>query len=563
MRSMMALALGAAGAAALMAPPYSRPPMAWNSWFALQTHINATNLIASMQALVDLGLRDAGYAYANIDGGWEGGRLANGSIFPNMTAFPQGLEPVAAAARSLGLGFGMYTDKGPGTCDGRTGSGGHYAQDAAYYAHLGASYVKVDSCGGTQDHDGAMDLYAAFGEALASAYAAVGLPMPFYSLCGWYAFYAASAFSRGVGNSWRIGPDALSWQNVLINVDTAANTGAFTGRGQYNDVDEIGPNISPAQQASQMNLIAIIGSPLLLSVDLLHAAPGSLDWAMAPEVIAVHQDDAPTGPRYARVAGGPLAARLLSPLTHLPCDASDPRVVWATAQSPARPGWRTVSPSGSAAWSLHANHAWSDDYCSHNEQAWLAPSANATCCDEACSNQLFTFSHSDGTIANRIFNSSISHFPGPFLTVDAVPNTLFFNQRFNASDARAAAQTFSLINVTADADIVMLSSRVDGTCIGAPARLPDTTNVWARRLADGSAAFLFLNNGAEAMSIGCNEACLMAGGGFAASAVLHVRDIRARVDAGTVAVAEGYAVTVPPGGASAMFRMTPSTARAP
>jgi hypothetical protein len=233
-------------------------------------HANETSLLDNARALVSLGLRDAGYTYFNIDGGWEGGRNASGWVYPNTTRFPNGLEPVAAGVHALGLKFGMYTDKGasgkgeenwderhrarrtlwcgtlpllgcdrkslrpcslslaansgPGTCDGLTGSYPYYDNDAAYYAHLKADYVKVrarrqqmarvsrgcrhclsavlppdtvrprpsppaspaqvDSCGGTQDHDGALALYAQFQAALVGAYTAAGLPPLYYSMCG-------------------------------------------------------------------------------------------------------------------------------------------------------------------------------------------------------------------------------------------------------------------------------------------------------------------------------------------------------------------------------------------
>lgn len=62
-------------------------------------------------ALVNLGLRDAGYNYVNIDGGWQGGRHSNGTIYPNSTHFPNGLLEVADYIREQGLRFGQYTDK--------------------------------------------------------------------------------------------------------------------------------------------------------------------------------------------------------------------------------------------------------------------------------------------------------------------------------------------------------------------------------------------------------------------------------------------------------------------
>ena len=556
-----AASAASASAATSAAVPYSTPPLAWNCWFAFRTQLNASNFMANAKAMVDLGLKDAGYAYANLDGGWQGGRHANGTIYPNATKFPDGLSPVADYVHGLGLKFGVYTDKGPTGCAGPEGSFPFYAQDAAYYASLKADYVKVDSCGGTQDHDGAMALYGSFQSALQAAYAAAGLPMLYYSLCGWYKWYPAAAFQHGIGNSWRIGPDALSWQNVLINWDTAADAWMFTGPGQFNDVDEIGPlgqqASSVAQQESQMNMIAIIGSPLLLSFDLTAYNASTIGWAVNPEVIAVHQDPHPLGPVYRRLVGGPLAQRLISPTTRNACDASNPALVWKRVRSPAsgqdgipEPSYY-MYPSTTSAYSLHANHAWDSQYCSHNEQGWLAPSGNATCCDAACSNQLWFFNDSDATVTS--VHPPAANIPGPYLTVDPVPNTLFLNQRYNRSDARWAAQRFVFSDATG-----LLTSLADGTCVGVPeGTMPSLTNVWGRQLSDGSAALVFFNNDhSVAHNLTCDAACF-GSMGFTPSMQLAVRDVRNRADAGTVTAGAGFTVSVQPGGASRMFRFTP------
>jgi hypothetical protein len=51
-----------------------------------------------------------------------------------------------------GLKFGIYTDRGNQTCQGRPGSGGHEQIDADTFASWGVDYVKEDSCNATQDH---------------------------------------------------------------------------------------------------------------------------------------------------------------------------------------------------------------------------------------------------------------------------------------------------------------------------------------------------------------------------------------------------------------------------
>ncbi len=70
----MRRAAAAASALAAMAAAggpgaYTSPPIGWNAWMAFRTKANASLLMASADALVRLGLRDAGYTYINIDGG--------------------------------------------------------------------------------------------------------------------------------------------------------------------------------------------------------------------------------------------------------------------------------------------------------------------------------------------------------------------------------------------------------------------------------------------------------------------------------------------------------------
>lgn len=126
-------------------------------------------------------------------------------------------------------------------------------------------------------------------------------------------------------------------------------------------MDEIGPQMSRPQQVTQMNMIAVIGSPLLLSFDLRNlTAPQVADFAN-PEVIAVHQDPHPRGPVYRRLVGGPLAGRLISPTTHNTCDPANPLVVWKRLSSPVVPGAYFLYPSTNPSWSLHANHAWDSE----------------------------------------------------------------------------------------------------------------------------------------------------------------------------------------------------------
>jgi alpha-galactosidase len=103
-----------------------------------------------------------------IDGGWQGGRYPNGTVYENPAMFPEGLAALVESIHDLGLLFGVYTDRGTSTCDAHVGSLNYEAQDAAFYARVGADYLKEDSCAASQSHSVAIQQFAKMQAALAS-----------------------------------------------------------------------------------------------------------------------------------------------------------------------------------------------------------------------------------------------------------------------------------------------------------------------------------------------------------------------------------------------------------
>jgi hypothetical protein len=49
------------------------------------------------------------------------GRYPNGTLYPDPAYFPHGMAYLAAQLHALGMGFGLYTDRGTATCGGRPG----------------------------------------------------------------------------------------------------------------------------------------------------------------------------------------------------------------------------------------------------------------------------------------------------------------------------------------------------------------------------------------------------------------------------------------------------------
>ena len=90
-------------------------------------------------AMVASGMKDAGYNYVNLDGGWLGGREEDGTPIPNPSMFPSGMAALAQYVHSKGLRFGIYRDRHEGL--------GHEEADAKQYAKWKCDYVKNDGYG--------------------------------------------------------------------------------------------------------------------------------------------------------------------------------------------------------------------------------------------------------------------------------------------------------------------------------------------------------------------------------------------------------------------------------
>lgn len=94
------------------------PQMGWSTWNKFQGNISEEIIKGIADAMVESGLRDAGYTYINIDDCWHGKRDDNGFIQADPVKFPNGMKAVADYVHSKGLKLGIYSDAGTGTCAG-------------------------------------------------------------------------------------------------------------------------------------------------------------------------------------------------------------------------------------------------------------------------------------------------------------------------------------------------------------------------------------------------------------------------------------------------------------
>ncbi len=290
------------------------PPMGWSTWNHFHHDISDALVRAQADALVSSGMRDAGYVYVNIDGGWEGYRDASGVLHPNPN-FPD-MRALGDYIHSKGLKFGLYTGPGPATCAGAPASYGHEAQDAKMFASWGVDYLKYDLCsfrgimqresnGDLQKSDAIMK--AAY-QTMHQDLLATGRPIVF-SMCqyGW-----GKVWEWGPevgGNLWRTTGDISDNYGRVTSIGfREAGLSRYAGPGHWNDPDilEVGNGgMTPNEERTHFSLWAILAAPLIAGNDLTQMSAVTKSILMNKEVIAIDQD--PLGKQGDRAhATGPL-----------------------------------------------------------------------------------------------------------------------------------------------------------------------------------------------------------------------------------------------------------------
>ncbi len=282
-----ALLLGASNARRPLDNGLARtPPMGWNSWNHFGCDVSAKLIKETADAVVASGMRDAGYQYVVIDDCWQVARERSGRIVADSTRFPGGMKPLADYVHSKGLKFGLYTDAGRETCQGRPGTYGSEELDARTYAEWGVDYVKEDWC-----HAEGLDAriqYAKFRDALAKA----GRPIVF-SICEWGSNQPWTWGPR-TGNLWRTTGDIRDdWASMTSRADLNAQYALAAGPGGWNDPDmlEVGNGgMTGDEYRAHFSLWAIMGAPLIAGNDVRAMSPATRDLLTNKEVIAVDQD---------------------------------------------------------------------------------------------------------------------------------------------------------------------------------------------------------------------------------------------------------------------------------
>jgi alpha-galactosidase len=199
--------------------------MGWNSWNTFGCDIDAAFIRSTADATVRSGVKEAGYAYVNIDDCWMAEeRGPEGELQPNPKTFPQGLEVLADYVHAQGLKVGIYSSAGTEICQGLPGSIGYERPDAQLFAQWGINYLKFENCG---DHRGesAPKRY----QAMSKAPDATSRPIVF-SVCEWGRNNPWKWAAEVGGNLWRTTGDIgacfkrpfregfPAWKNTVLEI---------------------------------------------------------------------------------------------------------------------------------------------------------------------------------------------------------------------------------------------------------------------------------------------------------------------------------------------------------
>jgi len=262
------------------------PPMGWNTWNKFGCNVSERLIKETADAIAASGMRDAGYRYVVIDDCWQVYRDTSGTIVADPQRFPSGMKALADYVHSKGLLFGIYTDAGRATCQGRPGTYRHEAQDARTYAAWGVDYVKEDWCNAQGLK--APEQYKLFHDALV----ATGRPIVL-SICEWGS-NRPWEWAPLTGHLWRTTDDISdNWASMLYNYDLSAIHQDVAGPGGWNDPDmlEIGNGgMTDDEYRAHLALWAIAAAPLIAGNDVRTMGEATRDILTNPEVIAVDQD---------------------------------------------------------------------------------------------------------------------------------------------------------------------------------------------------------------------------------------------------------------------------------
>jgi alpha-galactosidase len=317
------------------------PPMGWNSWnWHGKKDINEQVVRETIDAIVKKGLRDAGYNYVVIDGGWRDNKLGpGGELLANPVKFPNGIKPLADYAHANGLKLGLHIVPGTNDCLGDpVGSYNHEEVHLRQILEWGLDFIKLDLCRHMSDpcsecekdesgwsEDLIYKTYTKWSRLLHNCGRDILFSVSTYKFRDW---------NPGYCNMSRTTDDIRcrvygSWENKYYGAsfDEKDNPGSvmaiaeinnisakYAGNGYWNDPDMMvtgEQGLSQNEQKAHFALWCIMSSPLILGNDPRIMSSDELEIILNREAIGVDQDTTEQGSRIIKKGDAEIWAKKL------------------------------------------------------------------------------------------------------------------------------------------------------------------------------------------------------------------------------------------------------------
>jgi len=304
------------------------PPIGWNGWNSWARLIDREKVLASANAMVNMGLKDHGWNYVNIDDAWQGYRGGKYNAMQPNEKFPN-FKELIDEIHGMGLKLGVYSTPWITSYAGYIG-GSSNIENGAYpdsvknnkrnYRYIGKyRFEKEDAL---QMADWGVDflkydwrLEVPSAERMSIALKNAGRDI-IYSLSNSAPFRDVKDWVR-VSNMYRTGPDIRdSWHGLYVCTFTLDKWGPFGGPGHWNDPDmmilgnvttgtDMHPTrLTPDEQYSHISLFALLSAPLLIGCPIEQLDAFTLNLLTNDEVIEIDQDPLGKSARLISDEGG-------------------------------------------------------------------------------------------------------------------------------------------------------------------------------------------------------------------------------------------------------------------
>ena len=294
------------------------PPLGWNTWNTFGAKINEELILQAADAMIETGLKDAGYNYVVIDDIWAlKERDADGKLVPDPEKFPHGMKYIADYLHERGLKFGMYSCAGYLTCAGYPASYEHEWDDAKSFAEWEVDFLKYDYCFHPVSVRADI-LYKRMGLALANCGRDI-----LFSACSWGSDHTRRWIKETGASMWRSTGDIMdSWASIRDIAQSQLKVMEFNGHGCFNDMDMlvVGMNgqgnvgltgCTYEEYRLHFSLWAFMNSPLMIGCDIRQMDEQTRSILTNRDILAINQDPDTRPPMFIADNAGSREALLL------------------------------------------------------------------------------------------------------------------------------------------------------------------------------------------------------------------------------------------------------------